>query len=366
MPLIVFDRVSLVRDGVVALNELSVSIESGELTTVVGPSGSGKTTLLRVIAGLERPTAGRILFDGVDVQNVVSADRDVAMVFQEHALYSHKTAEANLAFPLEVRHVGEPQRSSRVAEIARAMGLDRVMNRRPNTLSLGRRNAVATGRALVRDPAILLLDEPLSNFDTKARLGARLDIRRRHQQSGATTVYATNEQSEAMAIGDNMIVLNRGMVQQVDDPTTVYRRPANLFVARFIGSPPMNAMTGLLEPDYPDYRLLVGDERLLIPTRVIEQHPALHDFMGRRVVMGVRPEHVHPSTVEPFETCLHGTCVRIEDLGEKKLAQVDLGLGEMVAYVTAPDPLPGIGNPVELAVDVNRLHFFDPDSGSSL
>jgi multiple sugar transport system ATP-binding protein len=197
-------------------------------------------------------------------------------------------------------------------------------------------------------------------------LESRLDIRRRHGKSGTTTVYATNERSEAMAVGDNMIVINRGIVQQIDDPTTIYRRPANLFVARFIGSPPMNAMTGRLEPEYPDYRLLVGDDQLLVPTAVIEEHPALHDFMGRRVVMGVRPEHVHPATVEPFETCLHGRCVRIEDLGEKKLAQVELGLGEMVAYVAEGDPLPGIGNPVELAIDVKRLHFFDPDSGASL
>ncbi len=366
MPSVVLDGVSLRRGDVVALNEVSLSIEDGELVTVVGPSGSGKTTLLRVIAGLEQPTSGRLLVDGTDVRGIRPADRDLAMVFQEHALYPHKTAERNLSFPLEVRHVEEPKLSARVAEVAHVMGLDRVLDRRPRTLSQGGRNALATGRALVRDPAILLLDEPLSNFDAKARLQARLEIRRRHERSGATTFYATNEQSEAMAIGDRTIVLNRGMVQQVDTPTAIYREPANLFVARFIGAPPMNAMTGRLEAEYPDYRWVAGDDRLLVPTSVVEAHPRLHDFMGRSVVMGIRPEHVHPAVAEPFQTCLHGVCVRIEDLGGMRLAQVDLGHGEMIAYVAGTDPLPGIGNPVELAVDVNRLHFFDPETGAAL
>jgi multiple sugar transport system ATP-binding protein len=366
MPSVVLDGVSLSRGDVVALNEVSLSIDNGELATVVGPSGSGKTTLLRVIAGLEQPTAGRLLIDGTDVRGIPPADRDLAMVFQDHALYPHKTAERNLSFPLEVRQVEEPKRSTRVAEVAHLMGLDRVLDRRPKTLSQGRRNALATGRALVRDPKIMLLDEPLASFDAQARLQARLEIRRRHEQSGATTFYATNEQSEAMAIGDRTIVLNRGMVQQVDTPTAIYREPVNLFVARFIGSPPMNAITGRLEPDYPDYHWVTGDERLLVPTSVVEAHPRLHEYMGRSVVMGIRPEHVHPAVAEPFETCLHGVCVRIEDLGGVRLARVDVGHGDEIVCIVDRDPIPGVGNPVELAVDVNRLYFFDPETGAAL
>lgn len=364
MPAIVFDRISLDREGVFALNGVSLEIEDGELLTVVGPSGSGKTALLRIIAGLEQPSGGRLLFDGTDMIGAEPLHRDVAMVFQEHALYSHKTAEANLAFPLEVHHVQEPERTSRVAKMATAMRLARILDRLPKTLSIGQRNAVATGRALVRDPAILLLDEPLANFDARARLHARVEIRERHDQSGATTIYATNDQAEAMALGDRVVVLNRGTLQQIGPPELIYGEPANLFVARFVGTPPMNAMTGLFEAVYPDFRWSSGDDRLVIPTRIVESRPRLREFTGRRIVIGIRPQHVHPTVAAPSGTWMRGTCLRIEDHGSDRFAHVELGSGQMVARIG--EQVPGIGTSTELAVDVERLHFFDPETGAAV
>ncbi len=351
-------------DGVPVLNEVSLRIEDGELVTVVGPSGSGKSTLLRTIAGLEHPSTGRLLIDGRDVHDVDPAERDVAMVFQDHALYSHRSTERNLSFPLELRHVHEPEKSSRVERVAGSLGLARVLERLPRTLSLGQRNALATGRALIREPHILLLDEPLANFDARARLHARVEVRKRHAQTRATTVYATNDQAEAMAVGDRIVVLNRGTVQQVDAPAVVYDSPANLFVARFIGTPPMNAISGRLEKVGADYVWSAGDDRLRLSSAVAEEHPGL--LIGATVVAGIRPEHVRPSIAEPFDTCLHGTCLAIEDHGPDRYAMVDLGYGTVVTRLPEGRRSPGRGNPVELAVDVNRLHFFDSETGTAL
>ena len=366
MPAIVFDRVTVSHGEIHALNDVTLAFEERELVTVVGPSGSGKSTLLRVIAGLETLSSGRLLIDGSDVGGVGSAKRDVAMVFQEHALYPHKTAEGNLLFPLEVRHVDEPERSTRVERMARMLGLHRLLERQPRTLSVGQRNAVATGRALVRDPAILLLDEPLANLDAKTRLRTRLEVRLRHEQSRATTLYATNDQAEAMALGDRTVVLNRGMVQQFDRPPVVYGRPANLFVARFVGSPPMNALSGVLEPEYPDYTWTSGNHQLTIPTRVVEQHPGLHGFMGRRVVLGIRPQHLRPTVAEPFTSTLHGTCRQIEDHGDERFAHLDVGEATVVVQVVDGGPVPGVGNRTEITVDLGHLHFFDPETGTAI
>lgn len=366
MPSIKLENVSLVRDGIVGLNDVSLEIGDREFVAVVGPSGAGKSSFLRVVAGLEFPTSGRLFIDDVDVGRIEPKDRDVAMVFQEHALYSHKTAEGNLGFPLDVRHVGEPERSIRIGRTARAMGLVRLLARRPRTLSVGQRNAVATGRALVRDPKILLMDEPLANLDAKSRVRTRVEIRQRHEQSEATTIYATNDQSEAMAVGDRVVVLNRGAVQQFASPTALYDAPANLAVARFIGSPTMSVMSGTLEPEYPDYVWSAGDDRLVIPTRVVELHPGLHYYMGGQVMIGLRSENIRPAVNEPFASCLHGVCTQIEDQGSDRFAHFDLGYGTAVARLIDGGRVPGLGNPTELFVRTDRLHFFDPHSGSAL
>ena len=364
---VVFDRVSVVHaQHVIALNDVTLEIGSRELWAVIGPSGSGKSTLLRVIAGLETLSSGRLLVDGEDLLGVAPADRDVAMVFQDHALYSHKTAGGNLSFPLEVRGVDESERTTRVVKIARLLGLGKVLDRRPKVLSLGQRNAVATGRALVRNPRILLLDEPLANLDARTRLRARIEIRRRHHESGATTIYATNDQSEALAVADRVVVLNRGMVQQIDTPEGVYDRPANLFVARFVGTPPMNAMTGLIEPRYPDYVWRPGESDLTIPNAVVERSPRLHEFMGRQVVLAVRAEHLRSAASDPFKITLHGICLRIEDHGDSAFALVDLGNDVVTVRLHENSTALGVGNPAEIAVDVNHLHFFDPETGLAL
>ncbi len=367
MSSIEFDRVSVVLGGSFrALNELSLRIEAGELVTVVGPSGSGKSTLLRTIAGLEHPAAGRLLIGGEDVREIDPRDRNVAMVFQDHALYSHRSAAGNLSFPLELRHVHEPEKSSRIARTAGSLGLSAVLDRLPRTLSLGQRNAVATGRALIREPDILLLDEPLANFDARARLRARVEVRKRHSQTRATTVYATNDQAEAMAVGDRIVVLNRGTLQQVDAPAAVYDSPGNLFVARFIGTPPMNAMSGRLVASESGYVWSAGDDRIRIPGYVIAEHPGLEDRTETTVVIGIRPEHLFPSVAEPFDSCVHGTCLEIEDQGSDRFARVDLGYASVVASIPESRPAPGVGNRSELAVDVDRLHFFDAETGRAL
>ncbi len=370
MPEIVLESVSRVHpDGTRALYRLDLTVPDGELLTVVGPSGCGKTTLLRLLAGLEKPTEGRITFDGADIAGLEPRQRDVAMVFQEGALYAHLTAKGNIAFPLRMRGVAREDTVRRVGREARRLGILRLLPRKPKELSTGHRHAVATGRALVREPSLFLLDEPLANLDVALRARGREEIRQLHQEMRRTTIYATNDQAEAMILGDRVAVLNRGELQQAGAPLELYRRPVNLFVARFVGSPPMNIVAATPERDAQGgWWLTVGRDRLQLNDAGADALRVVAAWLGRRLLLGLRPEHLTLSHGDPFARCLHATCRRVEFLGGELLVHCALeGDGEqrLVARVPAGAP-PSPGNRVELAADLEHLHLFDPETGRAL
>src|SRR3984885_11115003 len=272
------------------LKGINLDIESGEFAGLVGPSGCGKSTLLNIIAGLERASAGTIEIGGRVVNDIAPKDRDIAMVFQSYALYPSMTVRQNITFGMECRHVPKPRQQEALANVARLLQIEQLLDRRPSQLSGGQRQRVAMGRALVRDPLLFLFDEPLSNLDAKLRVEMRMEIKRLHQRIGATIVYVTHDQIEAMTMATRIAVMRQGAVQQFADPDTVYRYPANLFVARFMGSPPMNTMPARLEVEDGGPVVVIGAGR---PDEVrlrLQGYDAAAAFRGSEVVLGIRPE----------------------------------------------------------------------------
>jgi len=357
-------------DGVVALDDLSLEIADGEFLILVGPSGCGKTTALRLVAGLERPSSGTITIGDRVVNDVTPRDRDIAMVFQNYALYPHMTAYQNLAFGLKERKTPKPEIERRVREASAILGLDELLKRRPAQLSGGQRQRVAMGRALVREPAAFLLDEPLSNLDAKLRVQMRAELKRIHQRLGITTIYVTHDQVEAMTLGDRIVVMSNGRVQQIGAPQDVYRSPENLFVAGFIGSPPMNLLRG----KSTDGSLVVGD--LSLPWSA--STPA-------EVAVGMRPEDLAPANgsgpslaftvdvVEPLgsEVVVHGTVpgTAVESGAEEEGAEIPIPVSGARAPLTAifdPADEPRPGDTVNLAVSPARLHLFDLRTGLAI
>ncbi len=357
-------------DGTVAVDDLELEIRDGEFMIFVGPSGCGKTTALRMVAGLEHPTSGEILIDGRVVNDLDPVDRDVAMVFQNYALYPHMTVRDNIGFPLRMQNVPREERSKRVQSAADLLGIGELLDRKPGALSGGQRQRVAMGRALVRHPTSFLMDEPLSNLDAKLRVQMRAELVKLHQRLGVTTLYVTHDQTEAMTLGERVAVLSRGVIQQVDTPGELYTRPANVFVATFIGSPAMNFLRARLR----DGVLEIGSDRLELPHEV-------RDRLGRtggEVLVGIRPEHF-TSTPEPAARPLPVTVELTEQLGSETLlyfradgveaehlgeGAFELG-GALVARLDPRTPA-STGDRLELFVDLGRAHFFDPDSGLAL
>jgi multiple sugar transport system ATP-binding protein len=284
-------------DGTLAVQDLSLEIADGELVVFVGPSGCGKTTALRMIAGLEEITTGTITIGDRVVNAMPPRDRDIAMVFQNYALYPHKTVYENLAFPLKLRKLPKEEISRRVTRIARLLELEEQLKRRPRQLSGGQRQRVAMGRAIVREPQAFLMDEPLSNLDAKLRTQMRAEIGLLHKELGVTTIYVTHDQVEAMTLGQRVAVMRRGQLQQIAPPQELYDRPKNLFVAGFIGSPAMNFVQGALVRS--DGQLVVdfGVERLRIDGDERAQHEGLDDLVGRKVIVGIRPEHLQDAAL---------------------------------------------------------------------
>jgi len=348
-------------NGVRAVDGVSLTIGDGEFMVLVGPSGCGKTTLLRCIAGLEEVTDGAVLIGDRDVTDVAPKNRDIAMVFQNYALYPHMTVRRNLAFGLKVRGTPRAEVAERVKEAARLLGLEELLDRRPLALSGGQRQRVAMGRAIARRPAVYLMDEPLSNLDAKLRVRVRADLARLHEQLGVTTVYVTHDQIEAMTLGDRAAVMNRGQIQQVDSPQALYWSPTNLFVAAFIGSPSMN----LIEAEVADGQLRCGD--FVFP---------LHELgdAGRRlpsrVIFGFRPEHL--SELRGDETApwaIEADVSVVEDLGAEGEEQEGLMAAGEGTILTAR--LPSTSRAVtqrriRLALHPDLCHFFEPESGASL
>jgi multiple sugar transport system ATP-binding protein len=369
-------------NGTKAVNDVELTIGEGEFMVLVGPSGCGKTTLLRSIGGLEKITDGRILIGARDVTRAEPAARDLAMVFQNYALYPHMTVRKNLGYGLRVRKVPKKERDRRVEEVAALLGLDEMLDRRPGQLSGGQQQRVAMGRAIVREPEAFLMDEPLSNLDAKLRVGMRTSLQQLHNRLGTTTVYVTHDQVEAMTLGQRVAVMRDGRIQQIDEPQALYREPRNLFVAAFIGSPSMN----LVEATVEDGEIAFGDLRIPLDR---ERRPSGGD--GRRVILGIRPESFEDAAFsEQGLPQIEANVAVLEELGsdahiifqvdaprveaEDLRAAVDEEEEGLLAderkslFNARVDPRTGAraGEPIRLTVDPRRFHFFDPASGDSL
>jgi multiple sugar transport system ATP-binding protein len=389
-------------DGFRAVSDLNLDVRDGEFVVLVGPSGCGKTTALRMIAGLEEISDGQIRIGERVVNNLPPGDRDIAMVFQNYALYPHMTVAENIGFALRMRKVPKAEARQRIAETARIIGLVDHLDRKPGQLSGGQRQRVAMGRAIVREPQVFLMDEPLSNLDAKLRVQMRAEISRIQRQLAVTTVYVTHDQVEAMTMGDRVAVMRRGLLQQFDAPQSLYERPANLFVASFIGSPAMNVLEGSLERRGDELVCHIGAAAFTLPAEVLSARPALARHVGKPIAVGIRPEALdEPGRRDGGDggSRLRGRVQAVEALGPEQLAHVEVeakpvlvedvleGLvdaeqaedlaeimtdadakgarADVVARLDASASLRP-DDAIELAVDVRRLHFFDLDSGEAI
>jgi multiple sugar transport system ATP-binding protein len=355
-------------NGHVAVEGATFEVMDGELVVLVGPSGSGKSTLLRMIAGLETISGGTLRIGDREVSEVPPQHRDIAMVFQSYALYPHMTVFDNLAFGLKLRRVAAGEIDRRVRSAAEILGIETILERRPRQLSGGQRQRVAVGRALVRDPQVFLFDEPLSNLDAKLRVQMRTEIAALHHRLGATMIYVTHDQVEAMTLGERIVVLDGGVIQQIDTPLALYDHPVNRFVAGFIGSPAMNFLSGTVARD-GGLTLRLGDglPSLALP----DGAPDLASRVGRRLIVGFRPEALsvrrgeEGRAGETAPSDLPLTVDVVEPLGNEIFLYAHAGAVRVTARVP-PQPLPEPGRPITLAVDVARLHFFDADTEKAL
>jgi multiple sugar transport system ATP-binding protein len=362
-------------DGTVAVQDLTLTVADGEFLVLVGPSGCGKSTVLRCVAGLEASTSGTIAINGRRVDHLPPQSRDLAMVFQTYALYPHLNVFDNLAFGLKVRGVPKDEIRERVEAVAAQLAILPLLYKKSRELSGGERQRVALGRAIVRQPQAFLMDEPLSNLDAALRVKMRTELLKLHRELGITALYVTHDQTEALTMGDRVAVLYQGRLQQVAPPRELYERPANQFVAAFIGSPAMNFITARLSRSAGELTLEVAGHTQSLPQDFLEEHPELIPFIGQPVILGVRPEHLEPARNLPdqAELRLRAIVDVIETLGP--VNQVHLSLtdplssGDQQVSVTATLDTAvqaTIGTDLEVACELSRLHFFQPDSGQRL
>jgi multiple sugar transport system ATP-binding protein len=374
MAAIEFQDVSKVyADGTRAVDALELAIDDGEFMVFVGPSGCGKTTALRMVAGLEEISEGAILIGDRVVNDVSPKDRDLAMVFQNYALYPHMTVAENLGFGLKLRKVSKSDTKRRVRDAAAALGLEEHLERKPSALSGGQRQRVAMGRAIVREPRAFLMDEPLSNLDAKLRVQMRAEIHSLQRALGVTTIYVTHDQTEAMTMGDRIAVMRDGTLQQVDTPDRVYQRPANRFVAGFIGSPAMNIVDARLTRANGTLHMSIGATRLALDPAVLAERPALAAYDGGSIVVGIRPEDFEDASFvseAPPARTLHTVCRLREALGSEVLVHFPVdglsGAGSTFVARVHPQTSAREGEPLDLVVDTKRLHFFEPESGRAI
>ncbi|HEU5390178.1 MAG TPA: sn-glycerol-3-phosphate ABC transporter ATP-binding protein UgpC [Streptosporangiaceae bacterium] len=395
MAQIVLDHVEKTYSGgVKALDDLNLDVKEGEFMVLVGPSGCGKSTALRSIAGLEEITAGTISIGEKVVNDLPPKDRDIAMVFQNYALYPHMTVEQNLAFGLKLRHTPKDEIGRRVGDAAKMLGLEPYLKRKPAALSGGQRQRVAMGRAIVREPRAFLMDEPLSNLDAKLRVSMRASLNQLHERLGVTTVYVTHDQVEAMTLGNRVAVLRDGRLQQVDTPQTLFETPVNLFVAGFIGSPAMNFVTAELARDDGPAVTFAG-YKLGVPAQVMENKPGLADYIGKKVILGIRPSDFEDAAVaDRGWGTMAVTAGVTEELGSEinviftidaphvehaSIAQATetsededeataalIGGKSLWTARVSKESRVRNGSSLELSVDTRYLQFFDPDSGLSI
>lgn len=357
-------NVSKVYDnGVRAVSDVDLDVESGEFIVLVGPSGCGKSTLLRIVAGLETVSKGEVWIGGKLVNDVPAKDRDIAMVFQNYALYPHMTVYENMAFGLRMRRLPKAEIERRVRQAAETLGLVPLLDRRPKELSGGQRQRVAVGRAIVRQPRLFLFDEPLSNLDAKLRVEMRAELLKLHRRLGATAIYVTHDQVEAMSMGDRLVVIEGGIVQQIGPPLEVYRHPANVFVAGFIGSPPMNLIT--CEIQEHDGRLRFVRDQLVLDATAAQQR-LLQDgpLAARRIIVGIRPEDVHVAPPEARDAT-EARVELIELLGSEALATCAVAGQQLIVRLdvqTAARADSSIG----LRFDMSRAKLFDAATGKAI
>lgn len=395
---VIFDKVEKIYDNDVhAVHDLSLEIADGEFVVLVGPSGCGKTTALRMVAGLEDITDGKVSIGGRVVNELSPKERDIAMVFQNYALYPHLSVADNIGFGLRLRHTPKEVVEERVAWAANFLGLTPYLSRRPKELSGGQRQRVAMGRAIVRKPQVFLMDEPLSNLDAKLRVQMRAEIARIQQDMAVTTLYVTHDQVEAMTMGDRVAVMRKGELQQMAEPQTLYDSPKNLFVASFIGSPSMNIFEATVERSGGGLAVRLGDQELPVPEEAVRRHPALSGYTGRVLAVGIRPEHLEDASIaRNGGSRLQGRVLLTEALGSEILAHIEIhakpvvtddvvegavtdagehemaadllgdsGNGNKATFVGRFDPASRVkpNTSVELAVDVEKLQFFDLETG---
>jgi multiple sugar transport system ATP-binding protein len=346
---------------VIAVNDVSLILKDREFTVLVGPSGCGKSTVLRMIAGLEEPTSGEIYIDGRNVADVAPKDRDVAMVFQNYALYPHMNVYKNLSFALRMRRTPRAEVRERVERAAQMLGLTGMLKRKPAELSGGQRQRVAVGRAIVRDPAVFLFDEPLSNLDAKLRAETRIELKKLHASLEATVIYVTHDQVEAMTLAQKVVVMEGGRVHQIGSPLEVYDRPADRFVATFLGSPPMNIISGQLARSDDGVEFSDGTRTFPLPAAAAARNRLKP---GANVDVGVRPEQVILGT-GPAGIWMRGTVSVIESLGSEQLVYISCGEQDLVAKTDARERF-APGHELDLVLPEKHLHFFDGPSGENL
>jgi multiple sugar transport system ATP-binding protein len=380
-------------NGFEAVKDLTLDIGEGELLVLVGPSGCGKTTALRMIAGLEEISDGDLYIGGQRMNDVLEKDRDIAMVFQNYALYPHMTVAQNIAFSLKIARRPRAEIKRRVHETAQLLAIEEMLDRRPKQLSGGQRQRVAMGRAIIRQPQVFLMDEPLSNLDAKLRVQMRGEIDALQKRLAVTTVYVTHDQVEAMTMGDRVAVLRDGKLQQVDTPFQIYERPANLFVASFIGSPPMNLAEAAIKQTKDGLTVSLGEAEIAIPHELAARN-SLDAWVGKSVIAGIRPEDIYETTrkTAKLQAAMQVKIDRVEALGASLLGYFSVDAAapraESVSAIPAEEvlseaPLTGtsgtsfcaifepramlkIGDTTEVALDLSRLHFFDPETDASL
>jgi multiple sugar transport system ATP-binding protein len=392
---VAFEHVAKVYpDGTRAVDDFTLEIRDGEFVVIVGPSGSGKTTALRMVAGLEEISEGTIAIGDRVVNHVPARDRNIAMVFQTYALYPHLSVLENIAFGLKVKKVARPVIKKRVAHAAELLELEDLLDRKPRALSGGQRQRVAMGRAIVREPSVFLMDEPLSNLDAQLRVHTRAEIGRLQRQLGITTIYVTHDQVEAMTMSDRVAVMRDGKLQQFAPPQEIYARPANAFVGGFIGSPAMNFLQGTLQRSNGDISVLLGDQHLALDASVLDERPRLRAYGDGRVIVGIRPESIQDAALVPDappnhllhgtvelrealgpELFIHFTAPRVELADTKSIGDLprDTGsvgmnpddgamlIGRFSAHSHARE-----GAAVDAVVDTAELHFFDPETGAGI